>query len=304
MNVVIQWIRKAPKGYLPVSHPERKQPKYLLKVLTFLLLLSPLISSNSFAEMINARAAVGMDATTGEIFYAKNPTRQLAPASTTKLMTAILVIEKEIFSKVVTISKNASNAQPAKAGFKGGDKVTVEGLLYAALLESANDAAVALAETVAGSEERFVRFMNEKAVDIGASNTKFINATGLPGYGQHTTAMDLSIIMKYAMGNFALRGIIQTLSTEVSTKKGETLFLRNTDKLLWSDEKVIGGKTGFTRRAQHCFVCAAQDESKTIIIALLGSPSRRTLWNDAEKLIAKGFQDNSFKVASDESMLP
>jgi D-alanyl-D-alanine carboxypeptidase (penicillin-binding protein 5/6) len=200
-------------------------------------------------------------------------------------MTAIVALEKEDFSKVVTISKKASRAARSKAGFKEGDRVTIEGLLYAALLESANDAAVALAEAVAGSEKRFVSLMNQKALAIGARDTKFINSNGLPGSGQYTTALDLSKILNYALKIPKLREIIGTPEAQISTEGGRVFYLRSTDKLLWSDEKVIGGKTGYTRTAGHCFVCAAQSETKTILVAILGSPSRRNLWTDTKILI-------------------
>ncbi len=245
---------------------------------------------NSFAETINSQAAVIMNASTGEILFAKNSDYLLLPASTAKLMTAIVVMEKANLSDVVTISQKAAHAHPFKAGFKKGDKVTIEGLLFAALMKSGNDAAVALAEAVAGSEESFVSLMNEKAALIGALNTRFINATGLPGVGQYITALDLSKIMKYAMGYSKLKAILATPSAEVSTEKGKAIFLNNTDKLLWSDEQIIGGKTGYTNSAKHCFVFAAERDGKTIIVSLLGSPTRRNMWKEAKRLADKGFQ--------------
>ena len=249
-----------------------------------------LISSDCFAETINSRAAITIDASTGEILFSKNPNLRLAPASTTKLMTAIVAIESENLSKITTISRNASHTAPSKAGFKKGDRVTIEGLLYAALLESANDAAVALAEAITGSEKRFVALMNQKALAIGARDTKFINANGLPGSGQFTTALDLSKILNYALKIPKLREIIGTPEAQITTENGRVFYFRSTDKLLWSDEKVIGGKTGYTRKAGHCFVGAAQREEKTIIVAVLGSPSRKNLWGDTEKLIAEILQ--------------
>jgi len=249
-----------------------------------------LVSSNCFAEIIKSRAALTMDASTGEILFSKNSNRRLAPASTTKLMTAIVAIENENLSKVVTISKKAARAPHSKAGFKEGNQITMEGLLYAALLGSANDAAVALAEAIAGSEQRFVLLMNEKALSIGAADTKFINATGLPGPGQYTTALDLSKILNYALRLSKLREIIGTPEAKITTEKGKVFYLSSTDKLLWSDEKIIGGKTGYTRRAGHCFVCAAQDGTRTILVVILGSPSRKNLWMETEKLVSRNLQ--------------
>ena len=273
-----------------VGQPDKKRKNAFLSYLILFLLFFFLISSDCFAETINSRAAITIDASTGEILFSKNPNLRLAPASTTKLMTAIVAIESENLSKITTISRNASHTAPSKAGFKKGDRVTIEGLLYAALLESANDAAVALAEAITGSEKRFVALMNQKALAIGARDTKFINANGLPGSGQFTTALDLSKILNYALKIPKLREIIGTPEAQITTENGRVFYFRSTDKLLWSDEKVIGGKTGYTRKAGHCFVGAAQREEKTIIVAVLGSPSRKNLWGDTEKLIAEILQ--------------
>jgi D-alanyl-D-alanine carboxypeptidase (penicillin-binding protein 5/6) len=264
--------------------------KFLLYLLVFSLFTFHFSLFTAYADEIYSKAAVAVDASTGKILYAKNPSLRLRPASTTKLMTAIVVIEKADLSDVVAISRKASRVAPHKAGFKKGDKVTIETLLYAALLGSANDAAVALAEAVAGSEARFVRFMNRKAVAIGAKNTRFINPHGLPGSGQYTTAFDLSKIMVYALRYPKLKEIIGTRVTEVSTENGDAIFLKNTNRLLWSDEDLVGGKTGYTRKARHCFVCAAEREKDTVVVALLGSPSRETLWRESEILVQEGFR--------------
>jgi D-alanyl-D-alanine carboxypeptidase (penicillin-binding protein 5/6) len=230
-----------------------------------------------------------MDASTGAILYAKNPDLRCPPASTTKLMTAIVAIERADIGDIVTISRNASRTPPHKAGFKEGDKVTVEELLNAALISSANDAAVALAEEVAGSESRFVELMNRKAAAIGAYDTRFINANGLPGAGQYTTATDLSKIMGYALRYSKLREIIGTRVSEIYTGRGKAIFLRNTNKLLWSEDDLVGGKTGYTRKARHCFVCVAERGQDTVIVTVLGSPSREGLWKESASLITRGF---------------
>jgi len=266
------------------TNQKRNQAISFYFLLSFLI--SILVSSDCFAEIIKSRAALTIDASTGEILFSKNSNWRLPPASTTKLMTAIVVLENEDLSKVVMISKKASRAARTKAGFKEGDQISIEGLLYAALLGSANDAALALAEAVSGSEQQFVPLMNEKALSIGAEDTKFINATGLPGDGQYTTALDLSKILSYALGFPKLREIIGTTEINIITEKGKVFYLRSTDRLLWSDEKIIGGKTGYTHEAGYCFVCAAQGVTKTILVAILGSPSRKNLWRDTEKLVS------------------
>lgn len=248
-----------------------------------------LLSVPSFASEILSRSVVVMNSSTGEILYAKNPDLQSPPASTTKLMTAIITLENADLSDVVTVSRNASSVPPHKAGFREGEQITVEHLLYAALVYSANDAAVALAEAVSGSEERFAALMNRKAVSLGAFDTRFVNSSGLPGEGQQTTAYDLAKIMQYALRHHKLKEIINTRFATISTEDGESFSFRNTNRLLWSGEDILGGKTGYTRKALHCFVCAVERNSETLIVAVLGSASRDTLWRETEALIAKGF---------------
>ena len=277
-------------GFLCLAQTNQRQKRALLLNLVFTLVVFVLISGSCFAAVVKSRAALTIDAATGEILFSKNSTTRLPPASTTKLMTAIMATENGNLSRVVTVSKNASHTAPSKVGFREGDQVTIEGLLYATLLESANDAAVAIAESVAGSESRFVPLMNEKALAIGAKDTNFINATGLPGNGQYTTAMDLSRILSYALKYPKLREIMGTPVAIITTDAGRVFYLRSTDRLLWSDEKIIGGKTGFTLNAGHCFVCAAQGDTRTILVAVLGSPNRRSLWKDTEKLISANLQ--------------
>lgn len=271
---------------------DTKQERKFQGVLLLFFVLSSICclpSAVSWADTFHSRAAVVMDAVTGKLLYAKNPDLRLPPASTTKLMTAILAVENLDMAEVVTVSKDASQVSPHKAGFKEGERVTVEELLYAALLGSANDAAVVLAEAVTGSEERFVELMNSKALLIGAHDTHFVNSSGLPGPGQYITASDLSRIMQYALHYPKLKQIINTRVAEISTEKGRSIFLRNTNRLLWSEQGLIGGKTGYTRTARHCFVCAAERENDMVVVSLLGSPSRSDLWRESGHLIGRGF---------------
>ena len=270
----------------------RKPYDHKRRVCFYLILLLAaycILPAASFAARMQSRAALVMNASTGTILYAKNPDLKSPPASTTKLMTAIVTMENADLNDVVTISSKAAHVPPHKAGFKAGDRIMVEELLHAALIGSANDAAVALAEAVAGSEERFVELMNAKAIEIGATNTRFINANGLPGPGQYITVHDLAKIMDYALRYKKLKEIIGTRITEVSTMGGNTKLIRNTNRLLWSEEDLVGGKTGYTNKARHCFVCAAERKNDTIIVALLGSPSRSNLWKETEFLIGRGF---------------
>jgi len=246
--------------------------------------------SVAYPETIRSRSAIVVDASTGKTLYAKKPNLKLRPASTVKLMTAIVALENAQLTDIATVSKRAVQVAPSKVGLKAGDKVTIETLLYAALVKSGNDAATVLAEAVAGSEKSFVGLMNSTARAIGATNTKFKNPHGLPAAGQYTTASDLSKIMTYALTYPLLRDIIGTRVVKLLTENGHAIFLKNTNKLLWSEDGLIGGKTGYTRKARHCFVGAAERGQSKVIVAVLGSPNRKTLWKESEKLIHEGFE--------------
>lgn len=263
----------------------------LSALLMALIVVCHLLSASAAAALeIQTKSAVVMDAVTGRVLYAKNPQLRLMPASTTKLMTALVVVESAKLDDVVTISKRAAQSAPTTAGLKAGDKVTIETLLYTALVKSANDASVALAEAVAGSVEKFVVLMNRKALALGINDTKFVNPHGLPGNGQYITAYDLSRIMRQAIKYPVLKEILGTRVAEVSTESGKTMFIKNTNKLLWTDDDLMGGKTGYTRKAQHCFVGAAEREEGTVIVALLGAPRRDLLWKETENLMQFGYK--------------
>lgn len=248
-------------------------------------------SSLSVAQAVEIRskAAVVMEESTGRVLYGKNPNLKLPPASTTKLVTAMVVLDRMNLDNVVSISEKAANVSPVKADFRPNERVTVKTLLYAALIRSANDAAVALAEAVAGSEHDFVELMNQKVLSLGISDSRFANASGLPGGEQYTTVYDLSRIMKRAMRYRTIRDIINTKAGFVATEDGRSIFLKNINKLLWSDDSMLGGKTGYTRKAGHCFVSAGEHYNDMVIVAVLGAPNRETMWRESELLMEKGF---------------
>lgn len=256
-----------------------------------LLLLFTLHCSQStaLAADVSSKAAVVMEASTGRILYGKNPNLKLPPASTAKLMTAMVVLDRKSPDDPVIISEKAVHVSPIKAHFKAGERITIETLLHAALIKSANDAAYALAEATAGSEEGFVDLMNQKAIALNMADTVFVNATGLPGQGQHTTGYDLARMLRQALKYPMIREIVNIKAGRISTEEGRSLFIKNSNRLLWSDESVVGGKTGYTREAKHCFVCASEQGSDTLIVALLGAPSRERLWKESEDLLEKGF---------------
>ncbi len=257
----------------------------VLSVLSSALCLLPA----AYADEVNARAAVVIDGATEKILYAKNPHWKLQPASTTKLVTAMVALDRLNPDSTITISENAANTPSVSPHLRAGEKFTVRDVLHLALMRSINGAAVALAEAVAGSEDRFATMMNEKASLLGAENTWFVNATGLPGPGQYITAFDLAKVMREALKYPMIRDIIGTKVKEVSSEGGRRMVIKNTDHLLWSDDELIGGKTGYTRAAGHCFVCAAKRGQSTLITAVLGEHVRDYLWQDSSGLIARGY---------------
>lgn len=229
---------------------------------------------------ITANSAVLMDPLTKKLIYSKNPHQRLAPASTVKIMTALVVVKESHLNRRVLISKRASQAEPSKVHIEEGEIYTTDALLKAILLNSGNDASIALAESVAGTEEDFARLMNDFARSIGARNTSFKNASGLPAKGQYTTAYDLALITRKAMKNKYLVDIMQLKRSEIKEiKSGRILKLKNHNKSLWKDTAYsIFGKTGYTKNAQHCFAGYIRYNrwKNTIVVVLKGKKP----WHD------------------------
>lgn len=278
------------KEQLGVQSSEFKVGIGNISLFIFLLLLTlHAWPFQAFAAEINSRAAVVMEATTGRILYGKNANLKLAPASTTKLMTAMVALDTMNPSDTVVFSERAAGVSPVKAHFRVGERMTIGTLLNAALIKSANDAAYALSEATGGTEEHFVELMNQKVIALGMSDTRFVNSTGLPADGQYTTAYDLAGMLRQALRYPLIKEAISTKASRISTEDGRAIFIKNSNRLLWADESMLGGKTGYTRQAKHCFVCASEQGNETVIAALLGAPSRERLWKEAEELLEKGF---------------
>ncbi|MDX9714077.1 MAG: serine hydrolase [Dissulfurispiraceae bacterium] len=239
-------------------------------------------------DTISARSAIVLDPRNDRILYGINPNIKHPPASTTKIITAMVVIDRLDPDAVVVISRNAASTASVAPHLVAGSKLTVRDLLYITLMRSVNGAAVALAEAAAGSEAEFAKLMNEKALEIGADNTVYVNASGLPGTGQYTTAYDLARIMKASLDYPLIREIINTRTKHVETESGRSMFLKNTNELLWSDEDLLGGKTGYTRAARHCFVGAAAKDGNMLITVVLGESVRENLWHDTTALMDRG----------------
>jgi len=240
----------------------------------------------STASEISARAAVVMDKDSGEILFAKKLNLKLPPASTTKLVTAMVALDKLDPETIVTISEHAARTPSVEPRLTAGQKLSVKELLYFALMRSVNGAAVALAESAAGSEAAFVKLMNKKASAVGGRSTRFINASGLPGRGQYTTAKDLAILLKESLKYPLISEIIST-RIKILDMENKPVFLKNTNYLLWTDDNQIGGKTGYTMAARHCLVSASRRYGRILIVAILGERVRDNLWEDTIRLLDK-----------------
>jgi len=247
-------------------------------------------------EDLTARAAILMDAATGKILYQKEPDLRLPPASTTKIVTAILALESgRKLKDSLTVSKSATRVPASKLYLRPGQTITIEDLLYALLLSSANDASLVLAEGIGGSVEQFTELMTKKAHELGATNSNFSNPHGLTAPDHYSTARDLAILFRYAMKNATFREIVQTRISSVSSNSvvrkktvARRISVRNHNRLLWNFDGAIGGKTGYTAAAQKCFVGAVARNGVTLIVSILGA---RDQWGDTKKLLEYGFDN-------------
>jgi D-alanyl-D-alanine carboxypeptidase (penicillin-binding protein 5/6) len=246
-------------------------------IFTVLFFSGAQTASSFSSQAIPAKACIVVD-DNDSVLYAKNSTVKLPPASTVKLVTAMVALDRLDPSTPVKVSHTAAAVRSIKPRLMTDDEMTVSDLLHLALMKSINSAAVALAETAAGSEDAFVELMNRKAKEIGANNTHFVTASGLPKGRQYTTARDLTIILKKALTYPLIKEIIGKKEWVIKTAAGRELYLENTDDLLWSRNNMIGGKTGFTLNARHCFVGAMDTEKGLIFTAVLGARSRNRLW--------------------------
>lgn len=230
---------------------------------------------------IRAHAAILFENTTGTVIYAKNPHQTRAPASTTKILTAILALEMAHLDDIVTVSRKAAGTPGSTARLYTGQKIRMDDLLHGLLLSSGNDAAVAIAEHIAGSEEAFSYLMNARAHMLGATQSRFINAHGLDKPGHFSTAYDLAMLSKAALLYPTFQEIVakRTYAYERGT-------WTNTNKLLWRYEGVEGIKTGTTGQAGYCLVATATQDGMQLISVVLGSTDR---WQDTTALLDYGF---------------
>jgi D-alanyl-D-alanine carboxypeptidase (penicillin-binding protein 5/6) len=238
--------------------------------------------------VIYARAAILIEESTGKVLYAKNPNVIMAPASTTKIMTGILCIEKGNLDRIVQISSNAASRSGSRMNLRRNERFSLRDLLYGLLLSSGNDAATAIAEAIAGSEYRFSLMMTRKARELGLMHTRYINASGLPAVNHYTTAYDLARLARYALRNPLFASIVQTKEAMVpGPTPNQTTTLRNHNKLLWDYPYTTGIKTGYTRKAGRCLVASAKKRNVTLIAVVLKSGN---VYHDSRLLFDYGYK--------------
>ena len=257
----------------------------LKKFITFILIIC-MYSKPAYALETSAEGCVVISGDTRQIIYNDNAFEKMGMASTTKIMTAIVALENGNTSDIFTVSDNAQNQEGSSIYLRTGDKITLEDLLYGLMLNSGNDAAVAIAEGIGNSVDNFVLMMNEKAKEIGCKKTQFKNPNGLSDPEHYSTAYDLALIMAYAMENEEFAKIVSTKEYQIKNERALT-YLRNHNKLLWQTKECIGGKTGFTKANGRCLVsCAEQDGVRIVAVTL----NDRDDWIDH-----KGLYEYAFK---------
>lgn len=259
------------------------------------------ISENSLD--LNSRYCVVLDRTSKQKLFSKDENKQVKMASTTKIMTAIIVLENYDLNKQAEISKKAAGTGGSRLGLKTGDKITIHDLLYGLMLCSGNDAAVALAENVAGSVQAFSELMNKKAQELNLNNTHFESPHGLDSNEHYTTAYELALLSDYALKNSTFAKIVGT-KTYTITINGYPKSLSNTNELLGNLNGVYGIKTGFTNGANRCLVTACKRDSMDIICVVLGADTKKFRTQDSIKLIEYSFKNYEYvdieKIAKNE----
>ena len=249
---------------------------------------------------LNSRAAIIYDRNSKEVIYGKEENTKRKMASTTKIMTCMVVLEKGELTDTVIVSKKAAGTGGSRVGLKTGDKVSVQDLLYGLMLCSGNDAAVALAEHVGGSVEGFADLMNEKARQLNLSNTHFVTPHGLDNEEHYTTAYELAIMTDNALKNNTFSSIVGTKNITININ-GKPRNLSNTNELLGSMAGVYGVKTGFTNGANRCLVTSCKRENLDIITVVLGADTKKFRTQDSIKLI--NYAMNNYKEINMENKI-
>lgn len=278
------------------------------KILILLLLLIsiPLVKAEETEDLApNAKSAIMIEASTGEILFQKNKDEKLAPASMTKMMSMLLIME-EIengnlkWNEMITTSEKASSMGGSQIFLKVGEKMTVEDLLKGVAIASGNDAVVALAERVSGSEEQFVKRMNIRTKDLGLKNTNFINATGLTADNHYSSAYDMSLIAKELVKHEKILEFTSTYEDYLRKDTKSPFWLVNTNRLVRFKEGVDGLKTGFTDEAGYCLTATMKKDNMRLITVVMKEENTSKRSADTTKMLDYGFNIYMVQTILDE----
>ena len=284
-----------------------------MKKIIFALILLTYISVTIrvFAEIeppkVEALGAILMEAESGRVLWERNSDNPMAMASTTKIMTAIIALELGNLDDIVTASARAARSPEVNMDLQEGEELKLRDLLYALMLMSYNDAAVAIAEHISGDVESFCAIMTDKARELGAMNTIFETPSGLDQGDHHSTAYDMALITRYALLNEEFVRIINVPHVTVQSNK-RSINLRNKNRLLNEYSGAIGVKTGFTGKAGQCFVGSAERDGMKLISVVFasgwGAAGREQKWVDTKRILDYGFENYSFVELVQDGYVP
>ena len=260
------------------------------------------VTASNVSELpkTNSRRYIVYDRISKSMIIGKNEDIKSAMASTTKIMTTIVILEKADLNEKVTVSAKAGGTGGSRLGLKRGDKASVRDLLYGLMLRSGNDAAVALAEHVGGSVKGFAELMNGKAIELGLTNTHFVTPHGLDDANHYTTALELAKLTDYAMDNETFAKIVGTKSTTIYINN-QSRQINNTNELLGVLNGVVGVKTGFTNNAGRCLVTETKRNNMDIITIVLGADTKKDRTKDSVNLIEYTF--SKYKMSNLEEQI-
>lgn len=265
-----------------------------MKRFLFLLFVMLLVPRVCYALDLSAKYACVMSLSDAEVIYEKDSHVKAPMASTTKMMTALIAAESEKWDEFGEVSVNAQNQEGSKIYLKAGEKIKISELVCGLLLNSGNDAAVAIAENIGGSTQVFAEMMTKRANEIGAYDTQFMNPSGLDEEGHYSTAYDLALIGREVILNERLSEIVKTKTMKIENAGSDITYLQNHNKLLWNYDGAIGIKTGFTKKSGRCLVSAAKRGDVVLVAVTINAPDD---WNDHKKLLDYGFEKCSTKTA-------
>lgn len=264
-------------SYLQPRHPGALRPNQL----------PPAASRPTAGPSVHAVAALVMDANTGRILFEKNADQRRAIASTQKLLTALVVVERGDLNRQVTIAASDGQVEPTRAGVRAGERYSRRDLTHMLLVCSGNDVARTLARDHSGSVSAFANAMNRRAAQIGMHSSRFVNPHGLTEPGQYSSARDLGTLALRCWHNPQIRSMIDDRSFTLRSSSGRAITKKTTNKLALRWPACLGMKTGYTNAAGKCLVSVAQVNGRTIICVLLGTNSAH-IWDDSEELLRWG----------------